>query len=101
MVNIFVGNLSPDTGEQQVRELFTGHGAVESVTIVMDRDTGQSRGMAFVQMPHSPEALAAVSSLNGKVVNGRPLRVNEARVKADESANQMSSRSRDHRRHRI
>ena len=101
MVNIFVGNLSSETGEEQLLELFAAHGKVESVTIITDRDTGQFRGMAFVEMLHSAEALSAISSLNGTLVNGRTLRINEARVKTSPTPNQLSSRARDHRRHRI
>jgi len=99
-MNIFVGNLTPDTGEEQLLELFAAHGAVASVTIVMDRDTGQSRGIAFIEMANSAEALSAVSSLNGTLLNGQALRVNEARSKPAEDPNQLSSRARDHRRHR-
>ncbi len=101
MSSIFVGNLGPETEEEQLLELFEVHGAVDSVTIVIDRATGQSRGIAFVQMPQSAEALSAISSLNGTLLNGRPLRVNEARSKPAETPNQLSPRARDHRRHRI
>jgi RNA recognition motif-containing protein len=101
MVNIFVGNLSPHTREEQLLELFAAHGAVASVTIVTDRDTGQSRGIAFVEMLHSAEALSAVSSVNGTLVNGHTLRVNEGRLKPAKNPNQLSSQARDHRRHRI
>jgi hypothetical protein len=93
MVNIFVGNLSPHTREEQLLELFAAHGAVASVTIVTDRDTGQSRGIAFVEMLHSAEALSAVSSVNGTLVNGHTLRVNEGRLKPAKNPNQLSSPS--------
>ena len=101
MANIFVGNLGPDTTEEQLLELFAAHGAVESVTIVNDRDTGQSRGIAFIEMGQPAEANAAISALNGTILNGGPLRVNEARSKPGEDASQPSSGARDHRRHRI
>ena len=101
MANIFVGNLGQDTTQEQLLELFAPHGAVESVTIVNDRDTGQSRGIAFVEMAQSAEAASAISALNGTMVNGRAIRVNEARSKLGEDATQPSSTARDHRRHRM
>lgn len=100
MTSIFVGNLAPDTTEDQLLELFAGHGTVESITIVSDRDTGHSRGIAFVGMAHSAEALAAISKLNGTMLNGYALRINEARSKPAEDPTQPSSAARDHRRHR-
>jgi cold-inducible RNA-binding protein len=63
--NIFVGNLDFDSTEDQLRTLFTAHGTVESVTIVKDRDTGQPRGFAFVEMKEAEEAQNAISSLDG------------------------------------
>ena len=75
---IFVGNLSFDTVEDQVRGLFEEYGAVESIAMINDRDTGRFRGFCFVEMDNS-EAEAAISALDGMEFGGRTLRVNEAR----------------------
>ncbi len=83
MKNIYVGNLDFGSTEEQVRALFEPHGAVEKVTLVRDRDTGQSRGFAFVQMTNDSEAQNAIAAVNGTVVGGRALNVNEARPKPD------------------
>ena len=83
MKNIFVGNLSRSTSEESVRALFEAHGAVTSVSIVRDRQTGEPRGFAFVEMASAKEADRAIAALNGGVVDGRPLNVNEARPKTD------------------
>ena len=101
MRNIFVGNLDPATTEEQLLNLFAPHGSVESVTIVKDRDTAQPRGFAFVEMKQSEQAQAAVSSLNGTILNGRTLRVNEARSKIVDDGTGRSAGARDHRSHRI
>jgi RNA recognition motif-containing protein len=79
MTNIFVGNLSFDTSENDLINAFSEFGAVEKVSIVRDRETGQPRGFAFVEMTDAGEASAAMGALNGKALNGRPLNVNEAR----------------------
>ncbi len=83
MKKIFVGNFSFQTTDSELRSLFEPHGAVDSVTIVTDRDTGRSRGFAFVEMANNSEADAAILALNGSDFGGRPLTVNEARPKAD------------------
>jgi RNA recognition motif-containing protein len=80
---IFVGNFSFSTTEADLRQLFEPYGAVDSVTVITDRDTGRSRGFGFVEMPNNSEAEAAISALNGKDSGGRQLTVNEARPKAD------------------
>ena len=77
---IYVGNLSYDSTETQIRELFEQHGKVESVAWITDRDTGRFRGFAFVEMEES-SANAAIKSLNSELIDGRELRVNEARPK--------------------
>ena len=100
MTNVFVGNLDITVTEQQLRELFAAHGAVETITIVNDRDTGEPRGIAFVEMTQATEAQGAISALNGTMLNGRPLNVNEARPKLHRDAMRDSDR-RDHRRHRV
>lgn len=101
MKNIFVGNLDFASTEDQLRALFAAHGTVESVTIVKDRDTGQPRGFAFVEMTQAAEADGAILSLDGTIQNGRALRVNEARAKLAGDAKSSPSGSRDHRRHQI
>ena len=83
MKKIYVGNLSWDSNEQDLRELFEQFGAVHSVAIVMDRETGRSRGFAFVEMDES-EAQTAISKLNGREFDGRSLNVNEAREKRND-----------------
>lgn len=83
MKNIYVGNLSFNATEDQVRGMFEAYGAVERVSIVTDRDTGQSRGFAFVEMPDDEAAQKAMESLNGSNLGGRNLTVNEARPKTD------------------
>jgi cold-inducible RNA-binding protein len=98
MTNIFVGNLDITATEQQLRELFAAHGLVESVTMVKDRDTGEPRGIAFVEMAEVTEANTAIASLDGHDLNGRPMRVNEARPKAQRDATRDSG-MRGHRRH--
>jgi RNA recognition motif-containing protein len=86
MKNIFVGNLSFQTSEQQIRSLFETHGSVDRVNVVTDRDTGQARGFAFVEMNNTSEADQAIAALNGADVDGRTLNVNEARPKTSGGA---------------
>ena len=78
-MNIYVGNLSYGMSEGELRDAFAAFGEVSSVKILMDRETGRSRGFGFVEMPNQSEGEAAVSNLNGKELDGRALRVNEAR----------------------
>ena len=81
MTNIFVGNLSYATTQDDLHAAFAQYGSVERVHIVTDRDSGQPRGFAFVEMTESGEAQNAISQLNGAELNGRALNVNEARPK--------------------
>jgi cold-inducible RNA-binding protein len=81
MVNIFVGNLSYQTNQDELHAAFAQYGAVERVNIVTDRDTGQPRGFAFVEMTERKDAETAISQLNGAELNGRAMNVNEARPK--------------------
>ena len=81
MKNIFVGNLDFAATESSIRELFERHGAVERVALMTDRDTGRSRGFAFVEMTDAAQADQAIAALNGADLNGRALNVNEARPK--------------------
>ena len=83
MKNIYVGNLSFDASEDQVRSLFEAYGAVDKVNIVTDRDTGQPRGFAFVEMMDDDAANKAIEALNGTNLGGRNLNINEARPKTD------------------
>ena len=79
---LYVGNLSFDATEQDLRELFAADGrTVSSVAIIMDRDTGRSRGFGFVEFANSEDASAAISALDGQDLHGRALRVNEAQDK--------------------
>src|SRR5580704_5636167 len=79
MKNIFVGNISFQTTEQEIRSLFETHGSVDRVSIVTDRDSGQPRGFGFVEMTNDAEGNSAISAINGKDVDGRALNVNEAK----------------------
>jgi cold-inducible RNA-binding protein len=79
---IYVGNMSYDTTESALRELFAAHGEVVSVSVVTDRDTGRPRGFAFVEMASDAAANAAISALDGQSLDGRALKVNEARPPA-------------------
>lgn len=83
MKNIFVGNLSFGATEQSLRAAFEAYGAVDRVNLITDRDTGQARGFAFVEMADSAEADRAIAGLNGAELDGRALNVNEARPKAE------------------
>ncbi|PKB67557.1 MAG: RNA-binding protein [SAR202 cluster bacterium Io17-Chloro-G3] len=82
-MRIYVGNFPYEMSEQEIQETFSAHGQVEEVAIVRDRDTGRSRGFAFVEMPASDEAQAAIATLNGKEMGGRSITVNEARPRAE------------------
>jgi RNA recognition motif-containing protein len=77
--NVYVGNMSYDTTQDRLRELFAAHGEVVSVNIITDRDTGRPRGFAFVEMATDEAANAAIAALDGQQVDGRTLRVSEAR----------------------
>lgn len=93
MKNLFVGNLAHSTTEDELRTLFASHGAVEKVSLVTDRDTGRSRGFAFVEMTDAGEADKAVAGLNGTELGGRTLKVNEARPKVERSSGGQGGRS--------
>jgi RNA recognition motif-containing protein len=83
MSNIFVGNMSFQTTEAELRSLFEPFGEVTRVHIATDRDTGRARGFAFVEMAASDAAAQAIAALNGREVDGRQLRVNEAQPRAE------------------
>ncbi len=83
MKNLYVGNLPHSTTETELRTLFQPHGNVEKVSMVTDRDTGRSRGFAFVEMTDAAEAEKAIAALNGTELGGRTLTINEAKPKTD------------------
>ncbi len=78
-MNIYVGNLSYAMSESELRDAFSAFGEVSSVKILIDRETGRSRGFGFVEMPNKNEAETAITQLNGRELGGRALRINEAR----------------------
>jgi RNA recognition motif-containing protein len=83
MKNLYVGNLPHRTTETELRTLFQPHGDIERVSLVTDRDTGRSRGFAFVEMADAGEADKAITALNGTEFGGRTLTINEAKPKAE------------------
>lgn len=83
MKNIFVGNLSFNTSEDELRQIFEPFGQVDRVSILTDRETGRSRGFAFVEMTNTEEGDKAIAGLNGSQVGGRTINVNEARPKGE------------------
>ena len=85
-MKLYVGNLSFETTENDLQDLFEKHGQVSEVALMMDRMTGKSRGFAFVTMNEKAEAEAAISALNGKELNGRTLSVSEARPREERGA---------------
>ncbi len=80
---LYVGNLAWGVTDSTLEQLFAQHGTVQSAQVVMDRDTGRSRGFGFVEMANDQEAQAAIQALNGQQVEGRALTVNEARPKTE------------------
>lgn len=91
MKNLFVGNLSFRTTETELRAVFEPFGQITRIHIATDRETGRSRGFAFVDMPNDEEAARAMAALNGKDLDGRPLKVNEARPKPERGARRFTS----------
>ena len=92
-MNIYVGNLSFDTNENQLEAAFATYGAVTTARLATDRDTGRPRGFGFVEMANKAEAEAAINALNGSQLQGRELTVNEARPRDDRSSRGNSSSS--------
>ena len=82
-IKLYVGNLSFDTTENELQDLFAAAGAVQEVILIQDRITGRSKGFGFVTMSNAEEAKKAISQINGKNIGGRALTVNEARPKED------------------
>ncbi|MEO0557824.1 MAG: RNA-binding protein [Bacteroidota bacterium] len=81
--NIYCANLPYSTTDAELRELFEAYGAVESATVIKDRETGRSRGFGFVEMTNDSEAEQAIENLNGSEMGGRPLTINEARPRGE------------------
>ncbi len=92
--NLYVGNLSYDTTEDTLRTLFSEFGEIESANLITDRYTGRSRGFAFVEMATEEAAQEARSSLNGKVVDGREIKVDQAKPKSNRDQRGRSQRYR-------
>ncbi len=82
-MNIYVGNLSYDVSEEDLRQAFQAFGQVSSATILKDKYSGQPKGFGFVEMPSAEEARSAIDQLNGKEVKGRTIKVNEARPRTE------------------
>ena len=98
MKKLFVGNLPHSTTEAELRTLFEPHGKVDQVSLVTDRDTGRSRGFAFVEMADAGEAEKAIAALNGKELGGRALNINEARPRTDRGSRRTARRQPSRRR---
>ncbi|MGA1796561.1 MAG: RNA recognition motif domain-containing protein [bacterium] len=82
-MNIYVGNLSPDVTEEDLRQVFEPFGQIASVSVIKDKFSGESRGFGFIEMPSKNEAQAAITGVNGKELKGRQLNVNEARPRPE------------------
>jgi RNA recognition motif-containing protein len=82
-MNIYVGNLAYSVTDDELRETFSAFGEVERASVIMDRDTGRSKGFGFVEMPDDSQAKAAIDGLNEKDLSGRAIRVNEAKPRED------------------
>jgi len=82
-MNIYIGNLSYNVSEDELGKAFRSFGQVETVKIIRDKYSGQSKGFGFVEMPSAEEARSAITDLNGKQLNGRTLKVNEARHRSE------------------
>ncbi len=88
---LYVGNLAYGVSNTDLENMFTPHGAVQSAQVIMDRDTGRSKGFGFVEMGSGKEAEAAIHAMNGKEFDGRALTVNEARPKEDRGGSRSSA----------
>ena len=84
-MNIYVGNLSHEVTEEDLKQAFEGFGQVESINIIKDRYSGESRGFGFLEMPAKGEAESAINDLNGKDLKGRALNISEARPRTQDS----------------
>ena len=91
---LYVGNLSYGISDSSLEQLFSAHGSVQSAQVIMDRDTGRSKGFGFVEMGSDEEAQAAIAAMNGKEIEGRALTVNEARPREDRSSSRSGGGNR-------
>jgi RNA recognition motif-containing protein len=91
---LYVGNLGYGVTDAALEQLFAAHGAVQSAQVIMDRDTGRSKGFGFVEMGNDQEAQSAITALNGQQVEGRSLTVNEAKPREDRGGSRSGSGSR-------
>jgi RNA recognition motif-containing protein len=96
-MNIYVGNISYNIREDELRTAFGSFGQVESIKIIKDKYSGQSKGFGFVDMPSAEEARSAITDLNGKELNGRTLKVNEARPRSEKGRGRRDDRRRGDR----
>lgn len=96
-MNIYVSNLSFHTSEEDLKDLFEKYGAVNSAKIIVDRETNRSRGFAFIEMPSAEEGNAAITNLNQKEIQGRPLSVSLAREKENSGNRNSFSRNNNKR----
>ncbi len=91
-MQIYVGNMSYDTTEETLKELFSQYGEVNSVKIITDRETGRAKGFGFISMENNEDGQKAIDELNGKEVDGRTLKVNEAKPKEDRPKRNFDNR---------
>ncbi len=92
-MNIYVGNLAYSVTQEELRDAFAAYGEVQSANLITDKFTGESKGFAFVEMPNNSEADAAIKGLNEQPLKGRPLRVNQAKPRAERSGGGGGGRS--------
>lgn len=95
-MNIYVGNLSRDVTDDDLRRAFEPFGKVVSAIVIKDKFTKESRGFGFVEMPNHDEAKSAIETLNGTVLKGRPMNINEARPRVDKGKRFVKKRRRDY-----
>ena len=86
-MNIYVGNLSYDTDDQALREVFEKYGSVDSVNVIFDKYSGRSKGFGFIEMPDNSEAQTALDELDGKELDGRNIKVNQAKPREERGGN--------------
>ena len=89
-MNIYVGNLSYDTDDQALREVFEKYGSVDSVNVIFDKYSGRSKGFGFIEMPDNSEAQTALDELDGKELDGRNIKVNQAKPREERGGNRGS-----------
>ncbi|QEP44311.1 RNA-binding protein [Ectothiorhodospiraceae bacterium BW-2] len=87
-MNIYIGNLAYSISDEELQDMFTEFGEVASATVIMDRQTGRSKGFGFIEMPNNSEADGAIKALNGKQISGRAIKVNQALPKGSKPQQQ-------------